>query len=153
MNFVPRTSSPESFPFFPAKVALGQPDKLEAKSHTHRKPAQGHAPRAGPRPRVTVRADSPVGSCLGCRHSCPGTPVPWPQPSGSLGHSQHSLCPEGWPTGSSGLPRPLPTARHPPPNWVFHRLVGLQSVSPPAQPRSTPGGLPSSRHWYRMDSQ
>lgn len=31
LNFVLRTSSPESFPFFPAKVALGQPDKLKAK--------------------------------------------------------------------------------------------------------------------------
>lgn len=35
LNFVLRTSSPESFPFFPAKVALGQPDKLEAKVTHH----------------------------------------------------------------------------------------------------------------------
>lgn len=32
LNFVLRTSSPESLPFLPAKVALGQPDKLEAKA-------------------------------------------------------------------------------------------------------------------------
>lgn len=33
LNFGLRISSPESFPFFPAKVALGQPDKLEAEVH------------------------------------------------------------------------------------------------------------------------
>lgn len=30
LNFVLRISSPESFPFFPAKVALGHPDKLKS---------------------------------------------------------------------------------------------------------------------------
>lgn len=40
LNFVLRTSSPESFPFFPAKVALGHPDKLKAKVAHY--PVQGH---------------------------------------------------------------------------------------------------------------
>lgn len=35
LNFGLRISSPESFPFFPAKVALGQPDKLEAEVTHH----------------------------------------------------------------------------------------------------------------------
>lgn len=35
LNFGLRISSPESFPFFPAKVALGQPDKLEAEVIHH----------------------------------------------------------------------------------------------------------------------
>lgn len=46
LNFVPRTtSSPESFPFFPAKVALGQPDKLEAKvMHEDQSKVMPHKP-------------------------------------------------------------------------------------------------------------
>lgn len=48
LNLVLRPSSPETFPFFPAKVALGQPDKLEAKV-THQKPVQSHTPRSRPR--------------------------------------------------------------------------------------------------------
>lgn len=69
LNFVLRTSSPETFPFFPAKVALGQPDKLEAKV-THQKPVQSHKPRASPRWHIIVKAKSSlagslVGSWLG----------------------------------------------------------------------------------------
>lgn len=45
LNFVPRTSSPESFPFFPAKVALGQPDKLETKvMHEDQSKVMPHKP-------------------------------------------------------------------------------------------------------------
>lgn len=50
LNLVLRTSSPESFPFFPVKVALGQPDKLQAVATRH---GESHVPPPC----------CPVGSC------------------------------------------------------------------------------------------
>lgn len=63
LNFGLRISSPESFPFFPAKVALGQPDKLEAEV-IHHWLVQGHSALAGPGSYISTTPHPDEPACL-----------------------------------------------------------------------------------------